>query len=275
MKTALITGATSGIGKATAFELARAKLNLVLLARNAEQGKQVVAEIKEKTQNPNIELLIADLSSQAEIRNAAKQFLQAHSKLHILINNAGVAVRHRTLSPDGIEMTFAVNHLAYFLLTQLLLPALESAAPSRIINVASEAHRTVQFDAGNLQAEKRFTGFRAYAVTKLCNVLFTYELARRLKGTGITANVLHPGFLHTQIFREAGAWLRFFVRITAKKPEAGARAIVRLALDPELENVSGKYFKELRMAESSESSRDEQAAQKLWEISEQHTHPKK
>jgi len=271
MKTALITGATSGIGKATAFELARAQLHLVLLARDSDRGNQLIQELKEKTGNPKIELLIADLSSQNQIQAAAKEFLQNHSPLNILINNAGVAIKQRTFSVDSIEMTFAVNHIAHFLLTNLLLDALKDGAPSRIINVSSEAHRNGQFDPDNLQGEKQYSQFRAYSNSKLCNVLFTHELARKLKDTGATVNALHPGFLNTAIFRDTGGLLKAIVRLAAKKPEVGGRAIARLALDPVLENVSGKYFNGLRMVNSSEKSHDEADAKQLWEISERLT----
>ena len=274
MKTALITGATSGIGKLAALQLAKANLHLVLLARNADRGKQVVDEIKNQTGNQDIQLLVADLSSQQQIRAAAKNFTDTYSQLHILINNAGLAVKKRSLTEDGIEMTFAVNHLAYFLLTNLLLDTLKHSAPSRIINVSSEAHRNVQFDFGNLQGEKQFGAFRAYSITKLCNLLFTYELARKLQGTGVTVNALHPGYLNTAIFREGGGLLKFFVRMTAKNPEAGARALTKLALDPELENVSGQYFKGLRPANSTAASHDVSSAKELWELSERLTQPK-
>jgi NAD(P)-dependent dehydrogenase (short-subunit alcohol dehydrogenase family) len=271
MKTALITGATSGIGRKTVFELARANLRLVLLARDRDRGNQLVQELKQTTGNSEIELLIADLGSQREIRAAAKQFLDTHAELHILMNNAGLAVRKRTLTEDGIEMTFAVNHLASFLLTNLLLEKLKIAAPSRIINVSSEAHRNVQLDFENLQGEKQFGSFRAYSITKLCNLLFTYELARRLQGTGVTANALHPGYLNTGIFREGGTILKFLVRMTAGKAQTGARALARLALNPELETVSGQYFNGLRISKSTEKSQDPEAAKELWELSERLT----
>jgi len=274
MKTALITGATSGIGKATAFELARANVRLVLLARDRERGNQVIQELKQSTGNSEIELLIADLTSQRQIRSVANEFLEKHPRLDILINNAGLALKNRTLTEDGIEMTFAVNHLAYFLLTNLLLETIKTSAPSRIICVSSEAHRNVQFDVDNLQGEKQFGAFRAYSITKLCNLLFTSELARKLQGTGVTVNALHPGFLNTAIFREGGGVLKFLVRMTAKKPEFGAKAIARLAVDPELENVSGQYFNGLRKANSSEKSHDPEAAKQLWAISEKLTQSK-
>lgn len=271
-KLCLITGVTSGIGKATAFEMAASNAALILVCRDAERGAKVVQEITKQTGNSDIELLIADLSSQDSIHKAADTFLKTHTKLDLLINNAGIAVRNRTLSQDGIEMTFAVNHLAYFLLTNLLMDPLKSGAPSRIINVSSEGHRNARFDFHNLQSEKKFSGFGAYCITKLCNLLFTYELARRLEGGGVTVNALHPGFLNTGIFREAQGVLQFIVRLTARRPDTGARAIARLALSRELEGISGKYFNGMRMVKSSTKSYDQEAAKQLWEISENLTH---
>jgi retinol dehydrogenase-12 len=198
----------------------------------------------------------------------AETFLKTHGALQLLINNAGIAVMKRELSKDGIEMTFAVNHLAYFLLTNLLLDALKSDAPSRIINVSSEGHRNGKFDIDNLQSEKRFSGFGAYCISKLCNLLFTYELARRMGGTGVTVNALHPGFLNTAIFREAKGFLKFLIRLTARGPEIGAKAIAYLAQSQELEGVTGKYFNGKRIVNSSVQSRNPQAAKQLWEISE-------
>ena len=273
-KICLITGATSGIGKATAFELSSSNFALVLVCRDATRGETVAREITKQTGNPDVEVLIADLSSQDSVREAAENFSRKHSSLNLLINNAGIAGKNRTLSPDGIEMTFAVNHLAYFLMTNLLLDALKSGAPSRIINVSSEAHRNARFDFDNLQSEKQFSGFGAYCITKFCNLLFTYELARRLEGTGITVNALHPGFLNTGIFREGNALLKWIVRLTAKRPEKGARAIAHLAQSYELENVTGKYFNGIRIVNSSPKSYDEEASKRLWEISEKLTEKK-
>jgi len=270
-KLGLITGATSGIGKATAIELAASNYALILLCRDEKKGEAVVQEITNRSGNPDVGLLIADLSSQDSIRTAAETFLKTHSSLQLLINNAGIAVMKRELSKDGIEMTFAVNHLAYFLLTNLLLDALNSGAPSRIINVASEGHRNGKFDVDNLQSEKKFSGFGAYCITKLCNLLFTYELARRLGGTPVTVNAMHPGFLNTAIFREAKGFLKFLVRLTARGPQVGAKAIAYLAQSEELEGVTGKYFNGKRIANSSAQSRDPQAAKQLWEISEKLT----
>ncbi len=266
-KICIVTGATSGIGKLAAFDLAAAGATVVLVCRNKDLGMQVMDEIAQKTGSKKIDLLIADLSSQSAIRQVAADFLAKYQKLHILVNNAGTAVGKRTLSPDGIEVTFAVNHLAYFLLTNLLLYRLKSSAPARVINVSSEAHRRVQLDFDNLQGEKSFAGFKAYSITKLCNVLFTYELSSKLQGTGITANAMHPGFLSTGIFREAPGFLKFLVKVTAGKPEKGAQAILHLATAPELEKVTGKYFKGMKETPSSRISYHRAAAERLWKIS--------
>ena len=271
-KICIVTGATSGIGKSTATMLAEKGATVVFICRNKEKGKQVQEEISQKTGNRNLDLLIADLSSQAAIRKVASEFQSKYQQLHVLVNNAGLAVR-KTLSPDGIEMTFAVNHLAYFMLTNLLLDRLKASAPSRIINVSSEAHRNLKtLDFENLQGEKSYTGFKAYSLTKLCNILFSNELARRLHGTRVTANSMHPGFLSTGIFREAPSFVQFLVRLTAGKPENGGNAILYLASSPEMEGVSGKYFKGMKESAPSPAAQDRAASERLWKVSEELTH---
>lgn len=266
-KVILITGATSGIGKTAALQIAEKGPTLVLLGRDEQRGKETVAEIVQKTGNRNIDLLLADLSSQEEIRRVAAEFLSKYSRLDVLVNNAGLAVGKRTLTVDGIEMTFAVNHLAYFLLTHLLLDRLKSSSPSRIINVSSEAHRRVNLDFDNLQGEKKFSGFSAYSITKFCNILFTYELARKLQGTGVTVNAMHPGYLSTGIFRAAPGFLKFLVKLTAGRPERGGEAIDYLVFSPDLSKVTGKYFNGMKETASTTSSQDRAAAEKLWKIS--------
>jgi NAD(P)-dependent dehydrogenase (short-subunit alcohol dehydrogenase family) len=271
-KICIVTGATSGIGKSTATMLAEKGATVVFICRNQEKGKQVQEEISQKTGNRNLDLLIADLSSQAAIHKIASEFQSKYQQLHVLVNNAGLAVR-KTLSPDGIEMTFAVNHLAYFMLTHLLLDRLKASAPSRIINVSSEAHRNLKtLDFENLQGEKSYTGFKAYSLTKLCNILFTNELARRLQGTRVTANSMHPGFLSTGIFREAPSFIQFLVNLTAGKPEKGGNAILFLASAPKLEGVTGKYFKGMKESAPSPAAQDRAASERLWKVSEELTH---
>jgi len=274
-KICIVTGATSGIGKHTATMLAEKGATVVFICRNPEKGKQVLEEMAGKTGNRNLDMLVADLSSQAAIRKAASEFLSKYQRLDVLVNNAGLAVQ-KTYSPDGIEMTFAVNHLAYFLLTNLLLDRLKASAPSRIINVSSEAHRNPKtLDFENLQGEKSYSGLKAYSNSKLCNVLFTNELASKLQGTRVTANSMHPGYLYTGIFREAPSWAQFLVRLTAGKPERGGEAISYLASSPELETVSGKYFKGKKESTPSPFAQDRAAAERLWKISEELTHTAK
>jgi NAD(P)-dependent dehydrogenase (short-subunit alcohol dehydrogenase family) len=265
-KIAVVTGSTSGIGKSTVSEFAKRGATVVMVARNPELAHKTKQEIVEITGNKNVDILIADLSSQSAIRKAADDFQSRYSNLHVLVNNAAIAGR-RTLCPDGIEMTFAVNHLAYFLFTNLLLDVLKASVPSRIINVSSEAHRHGQINFDDLQMEKNYSGLRAYNHSKLLNLLFTYELARRLEGTGVTVNALHPGFLNTGIFREAPGFIRFLVKIVAGSPEKGSEAIVHLATSPEMENVSGKYFNGMKQVKSSPISYDRDAAERLWKIS--------
>jgi NAD(P)-dependent dehydrogenase (short-subunit alcohol dehydrogenase family) len=262
----IVTGATSGIGKATAFGLARLGARIVMVCRNSELGKQTIDEVVRDTGNSNVEMLIADLASQQAIRKAADEFKSKHKSLSLLVNNAGYA-GPRALTEDGIERTFAVNHLAYFLLTNILLDVLKTSGPARIINVSSEAHRNVKIDFNDLQMENNYSGFRAYSISKLCNVLFTYELARRLEGSAVTANALHPGFLSTGIFREAPALVRFVVRIIAGSAEKGAKAIVHLGTAPELANVSGKYFDGTKERQSSDQTYDQEVAERLWQVS--------
>ena len=266
-KVCLVTGASSGIGKATCMRLAEKGATVVMVCRNSETGGKALEEIKKKIPRATLDLLTADLSRQSAVRQLSADFLSKYQQLHILVNNAGLALRNRVLSDDQIEMTFAVNHLAYFLLTNLLLDRLKAGAPARIINVSSEAHRNAGFDSGNLQGERSYGGFKAYSITKLCNVLFTYELARKLNGTGVTVNAMHPGFLSTGIFRSASGFLRLLVRMTAGSPDSGANAILYLATAPELQDVSGKYFNGTRQQLSSPVSRDPAAAAQLWEIS--------
>lgn len=266
-KVCVITGATSGIGLSAAAGLAKLGATLVLVCRNPQKGEAAIARITEGTGNKNLEMVIADLSVQSEIRKAAKDVASKHSAISVLINNAGLALTTKAFTPDGIEMTFAVNHLAYFLFTNLLLDQLKSAAPSRIINVSSEAHRNVVLDLDNLQSEKTYTGFRAYSISKMCNVLFTYELAKRLEGTGVTVNALHPGFLNTGIFRDAPAFLQFIVKLTAGNADKGGAAIVNLATNPDLTQVSGKYFDGMKEVRSSSASYDTALSAQVWEIS--------
>jgi NAD(P)-dependent dehydrogenase (short-subunit alcohol dehydrogenase family) len=270
-KVCLITGATSGIGKATAMGLASMGASVVMVGRDRGRGEAALAEIKEKYANASVDLLLADLSSQEEIHRLADNFKEAYPRLDVLINNAGVFRSERTTTPDGLETTFAVNHLAHFLLTDLLLDVLKASAPSRIVNVASGEQRNGTIDFDDLQGEKGYKGAKAYSQSKLANVLFTYELARRLEGTGVSANCLHPGAgIRTNFGSGVSGVLGFTVRALTplmKSPEKGAETSIYLASSPEVEGVSGRYFAKKAEARSSVVSHDERLARRLWEVS--------
>ncbi len=269
-KVCLITGATSGIGKATAMGLANMGARVVIVGRDRGKGEAAMAEIKGKSRNASVDLLLADLSSQEEIRRLADEIKDAYPRLDVLINNAGVFRSKRLTTAHGIEMTFAVNHLAYFLLTNLLLDVLRASAPSRIVNVSSGDHSNGTIDFDDLQGEKGYKGTKAYSQSKLANVLFTYELARRLEGTGVTANCLHPGAVRTNFGSGSSGFFGFMVRALRPlmiSPEKGAETSIYLASSPEVEGVSGRYFVKKAEARSSDVSYDERLARRLWEVS--------
>lgn len=269
-RTCLVTGASSGIGEETACELARMKATVVLACRNAERGDQARQKIVQATGNPNVELMLVDLSSQNSIRIFAKDFVSKHNRLHVLVNNAGIYAAKRILTVDGLELTFAVNHLAYFLLTNLVLDLLKVSAPARIINVASEAHRSGRINFDDLQGEKKHSGFRAYSQSKLANVLFTYELARRLDGTGVVANCVHPGLVRTNFAHNNGGFMSIVMRIFGSfmlSPSKGAQTSIYLASSPMVEGVTGKYFMKKSQAKSSKESYDPAIARQLWNVS--------
>ncbi len=273
-KVCLLTGATSGIGEVTARELARLGATLVVSGRHPEKTGALVQRLQQETGNQRVEGMLADLSSQAEVRRLAQEFRDRHHRLDILINNAGAMFMQRQESVDGIELTFALNHLAYFLLTNLLLDRLVTAGSARIINVSSDAHRGLEMDFDDLQGRRNYRGFRAYCQSKLANLLFTFELAKRLKGSGITVNALHPGFVATNFFAGNGpaGWLmRRAAGMVAIRPDRGARTSVYLATTPEVEGVSGRYFVKEKPVASSPQSLDEAAMQRLWRISEELT----
>lgn len=271
-KTCLVTGANAGIGKAAAIGLARQGARVVLLCRSEARGRAAIAEIERRSGNGSLDLLVADLASQQQIRGAAEEYLRRFDRLDVLVNNAAVlARRERDLNEEGFEITFAVNHLAPFLLTHLLLDRLKACAPSRIVTVASGAHRRAEIDFENLQNERDYSPIAAYSRSKLANVYFTYELARRLEGTGVTANCLHPGVVSTALFRDLTPWLRALVWLARPfllKPESGADTAVYLASAPEVEGVTGQYFEKREQVRSSPVSYDGQIALRLWKVSE-------
>ena len=269
-KVILVTGATNGIGLVTARELARLGGQVTIIGRNAAKCAETAERIRAET-GQTVATIVADLSSLAGMRQAAAEFIKSRSTLHVLVNNAGGMFTKRRLTPDGFEYTFALNHLNYFLLTSLLLDLLKASAPSRIINVSSNAHEQAKIDFDNLQGEKRYAGLEAYGQSKLANLLFTYELARRLEGTGVTVNAVHPGFVATGFARNngpvynIGTWIAG--QLFGRKPERGAQTSIYLASSPEVEGVSGKYFVDCKPIESRPQSYDRAVAQKLWQVS--------
>lgn len=268
-KTCLVTGANSGIGKATAQGLAAMGATVVMVCRDQDKGQSAQAEIVAASGNPAVNLMIADLSSQASIRQVASDFKAKYPHLHALINNAAVNLSQRTVTADGIEMVFAVNHLAPFLLTHLLLDVLKASAPARVVNVASRGHsRSMDFD--NLQGEKGFRQSAAYSQSKLANVLFTYELARRLEGSGVTANCLDPGAVRTNLGRDFRGFYRIFLAVLWPlmiSPVDGAQTSLYLAASPEVAGVSGKFFFNKKEIRSAPISYDEATARRLWQVS--------
>jgi NAD(P)-dependent dehydrogenase (short-subunit alcohol dehydrogenase family) len=266
----LVTGANSGLGRATAGELARRGATVVMVARVREKGEQAQSEIKKITGNQSVDLLCADFNSLESVRKLAEDYMKNYDKLHVLINNAGLVSLQRKLTQDGNETTFQVNYLAPFLLTNLLLDELKTSAPSRIVNVSSVAHYSGQLDFNDLTMEKGYGVMRAYSESKLALVFFTRELARQLKGSGVTAYSLHPGAVGTNIWSRPAGSFGFIMKIPKlfmRTPKKGAETIVYLATEPGIENHSGEYFDDKRMRKSSEDSYDEEKAHRLWEIS--------
>jgi NAD(P)-dependent dehydrogenase (short-subunit alcohol dehydrogenase family) len=274
-KTCLITGATAGIGKEAARALTAQGFRIVLVSRDRGRGEKAIEKIRPSAPGAQVELIMGDLASQRSIRKIATDFEDRFDRLDVLINNAGAWYPERTLTIDGIEATFATNHLAYFLLTGLLTPLLKRSAPSRIVNVASEAHRWARLDFDDLQGAQSYGGWSAYSKSKLANILFTHELARRLDRTGVTANCLHPGTVRTELFRNLSGITGAAIKLATvffRSPKKGAETTVYLASSPEVQGVSGKYFADCKEARSNEASYDEAAALRLWEMSEELTH---
>lgn len=274
-KTVLVTGATGGIGLVTARELAGMGATVVVVGRTQAKGDAAAREIQAATGSASVSALAADLTSQAQVRKLAEDVRTRYPQLDVLINNAGAAFTSRQLTVDGVEATFALNHLAPFLLTSLLLDTLKASAPSRVINVASQAHIGQSLDFTDLQYEKRpYKTFAAYGAAKLAEVLFTYELARQLDGSGVTANCLHPGFVASRFgMNNGGVWIPIFkmLRPFQISVERGAETSVYLASSPEVASVSGDYFDKKKSVASSSQSYDEAAQRRLWELSEQLT----
>ena len=266
----LVTGATQGVGRAVAMGLAERGAHVVLLARDRARGEATVEEIVRATGNKGVELLLADLSSQAQVRRAADGFRARHDRLHVLVNNAMVLPRTRRVSADGVEESLAVNHLSHFLLTNLLLPELKAAAPSRVVNVTTTAHAK-KLDLANLHLERGYRPFVGYAQTKLLNVLFTYELARRLAGTGVTANAVHPAnMIRSGGTRELQGAMKVVLKLLGPfhvAPETAAREPLRAATDPALAGVTGKLFAYGKERPSAPITYDEALARRAWDES--------
>jgi NAD(P)-dependent dehydrogenase (short-subunit alcohol dehydrogenase family) len=272
-KICLITGGTNGIGKATALALARMGATVIIVGRNAAKTVQVADEIKTATGSKSVDTLIGDLSSQAEIRRVAAEFKNKYNQLHVLLNNAGGIFFERQTTVDGYEMTFALNHLAYFLLTNLLLDTVKASAPARIVNVSSGAHPSGKVDFDNLQNERGYGAMSAYSNSKLENILFTIELAQRLEGMGVTVNCLHPGFVATGFGTNNGGLLgKLFGAISplfGRSPEKGAETSIYLASSPDVEKITGKYFVDSKIATPASQANDREVAHKLWAVSAQ------
>ena len=271
----LVTGATAGIGAVSARELARMGATVVGVGRNPDKCATVGERVKSETGNPQVEFLSADLSSQAQVRRLAEAFKQKYDRLEVLVNNAGAYYLTRQDCVDGIELTFALNHLGYFLLTNLLLDLIKASAPARIVNVSSNAHQSARMDFASLKGGGFYNSWAAYSQSKLANLLFTYELARRLEGTGVTVNALHPGFVASS-FAHNNGWLvawgtKVAQKLAGRTPEDGARTVIYLATSPEVEGISGKYFIDEKVVDSSPVSYDETSAKRLWVVSEQMT----
>jgi len=270
-KLCIVSGATNGIGKQTAMGLARQGARVVVVARSRAKGDATVSEISEATSDRNVELLLCDFASQRSIRAAAEEVLTRCPAIHVLVNNAGVMNLRRAVTEDGLETTFAVNHLGYFLFTTLLLDRIIASAPARIVSVASDAHKFGAVNFDDLQSQKRFGAMRVYGQSKGCNILFTVELARRLEGTGVTANAVHPGAVSTGLGANSGGFMAMLQKVAMvfmKSPVVGADTSVYLATSPEVDGVSGGYFFKRKPHPSTAETRDPDRAKRLWTLSE-------
>jgi NAD(P)-dependent dehydrogenase (short-subunit alcohol dehydrogenase family) len=269
-KICLVTGGTNGIGKSTAQELARMGATVIIVGRDAQKTSQVVEEIRAAGGNRRVGSMLADLSSEQEVRRLADEFKSKYAHLHILINNAGGFFMRRQLRGNGIEMTFALNHLASFLLTNLLLDTIKASTPARIINVSSNAHTSGKIEFDNLQGERQY-GPGAYDNSKLANILFTMELSRRLQGTGVTVNALHPGFVATGFAKNNGkviaALVSLITPLVARSPAKGAETSIYLASSSSVEGITGKYFYDSRIIPPAPQATDMLVARKLWDVS--------
>jgi NAD(P)-dependent dehydrogenase (short-subunit alcohol dehydrogenase family) len=269
-KIVMVTGATDGIGKESARALAGKGATVIVVSRNPQKCEATVAEIKNQTGNANVEAMPADLSWQHDIHELARRFVDRYPRLDVLLNNAGAIFASRQVSKDGIEMTWALNHLNYFLLTHLLLDALKAVPAARVVNVSSGAHHMGRINFDDLQGEKRYSGWTAYGNSKLANVMFTYELARRLDGTRVTTNVLHPGSVGTSFGRNNGGVWNAALKLIGRfnlSPADGAKTSIYLASSPDIAGVTGKYFDNCKAVSSSNASYDVAVQKRLWDVS--------
>jgi len=269
-KVVVITGATSGIGEVAAERLASMGARIVAIARDKARGEATLARLRERAPGLAHRVHYADLSLLAEVKRVASEIAAAEPRIDVLINNAGAVFYKRQFTRDGLELTFATNHMSYFVLTHGLRETLLASAPARVINTSSEAHRRMKIDLGDLQGARGYTPFKAYGRSKLCNILFTRELARRLAGTGVTANCLHPGFVNTRFGDQGSGPISYMFRLAKKfalSPEKGAETIVFLASAKEAAGVTGEYFYQCRPKTPSIDAQDDQAAKRLWQES--------
>jgi NAD(P)-dependent dehydrogenase (short-subunit alcohol dehydrogenase family) len=268
-KVYVVTGVTSGLGKAIAHELAKTGETVVMVARDPDRGEKVVKEISASTQNSNLDLQLCDLANLSSVRNLATIIMSRYDHIDALINNAGIYKKDRKTTVDGFETMFATNHLGPFLLTYLLMERIMASGSARIINITAPATNQLNFD--DLQNEKNFNSLNTFGMTKMANLLFTFELARRMENTGVTVNAVHPGLVRSSLMKEAFAPLRLLTGLFSASPTRAAQEIVRLATSPDLENVSGKFFHNGKEIEPAAYALDQNIQQKLWEISEQLT----
>ena len=263
----VVTGATSGIGKATALGLARLGGTVVLACRDAARGGEAQQEIVRDSKNPKVTLMIVDLASQASIVSFAEEFTQDYRRLDALVNNAGIFTRERMTTPDGLELQFAVNYLGGFLLSHLLLDLMLASTPSRIVNVASSAHKGATIDFDNLQGERAYKGYKAYGQSKLAQILFTVEYGRRLAGTGVTVNAAHPGVIKTNLASTEIPKAFRFVRMFFKSPAKGAETPIFLVASPTVANLTGQYFVNRQVQAPSREAQDAAVARRLYDVS--------
>ena len=272
-RTCLITGATDGIGKEAAIELAKKGCNLILIGRSKEKGEKVVEQIRKVAESHvDIDYFTADLMLMKEVSRVADEVSRKYPRIDILLNNVGALFAFRGLTEEGFERTFALNHLGYFLMTKKLLPLVEKSDYKRIVNVSSSAHYGIDFEFDNINGEKKYTGFDTYKKSKLANVMFTYELAKRIEGTGITANCLHPGFVSTNFGKNNSFLWRNFIRVAmwliAINVKDGAKTSIHLACSDEVKDITGKFFANCEVKKGSSKAKNEEHNRRLWDISE-------